>query len=217
MWVTWSLGYHFLLCGLQCLCDWALRCSCLGLWSGTQFLLCYSRIHMAVIVNLCLLLWESPLLSIVYGYGWTDIQCCRCYSIITFPDYQLQPAPWRGGRMLLYLVCSVTCHEEGERKYVWIPKILIIHHITGSLMNQGCRTRTRESFFFFFLTVPSVGKSGVYKNKNYIHLLQSYSYKFHQPEVKISDFFSCVFYRCQPTYSASLTAQPVRFICSLCY
>lgn len=59
----------------------------------STFLLCYSTIHMAVIVNLCLLLWESPLLSVVYGYGWTDVQFCRCNSIITFPDYQLQPAP----------------------------------------------------------------------------------------------------------------------------
>lgn len=50
-------------------------------------------------------------------------------------------------------LCACTCcytypimhHEERERWHLWVPKILLYHHISGSPICQGCRIRSRVS------------------------------------------------------------------------
>lgn len=40
----------------------------------------------------------------------------------------------------------VISREEEERQHLWLPTILLVHHTNGSLINQGCRTKTWEPF-----------------------------------------------------------------------
>lgn len=72
---------------------------------------------------------------------------------------------------------SVMIHKEREKQHLWVLKTLIIsYHLSGSLINHGFRTVTREPGCSW---QPWTGPEAGFINKIHKCLLPSYRHDFH--------------------------------------
>lgn len=105
---------------------------------------------------------------------------------------------------------SVMIHKEGEKQHLWALKTLIIcHHLSGSLINQGFRTETREPGCSW---QPWTGpEAGVMRTK-FTNFCCQVTDMIFTIRWKIRDF-PCVLHHCQLTQNGSFSVQPIRCIC----
>ena len=73
----------------------------------------------------------------------------------------------------------------------------------------------KDSGALFLLTALSRSRSRVYKHKSHKLCFQVTVTISTNQNLEIRDFLVCSFY-CQSIYNASLSVQPIRFICSFC-
>lgn len=55
-------------------------------------------------------------------------------------------------------------HHKEEERHSWVPKILIIHHLSGVTEPSGLQDKDLGAWFL--LDAQNRGKSKVYKHKN---------------------------------------------------